>query len=121
MKQSDKQWAFLRDVATLISYIGMCGWKASGGDLFRSYAEQQRVVDAGLSKAKPGSGRHEARMAIDLNFWDESGKYLPDLDRKTHDTKFAHIADFWESINPKNKAGFFFTSLYDPYHFERLD
>ena len=123
MSLSDKQWSFLRNVADLINYIDECGWKATGGDLERSYAEQQRKVDAGLSKAPAGKSRHNMRLAIDLNFWDAEGSYLPKLPltREQHDEKFKLIADYWESLHPKNKAGLYFNSLYDPYHFERGD
>jgi len=121
MSMSDNQWTFLRNLADLIEFIADSGWKATGGDLFRSYAEQERVHGAGLSKAKPGESRHGFRMAIDLNFWDETGAYLPKLPltREQHDEKMRFIADYWEFLNPKNKAGLNFKSLYDPYHFER--
>jgi len=123
MSYSDKQWDFLRNVGSLISYIGMIGWKATGGDLLRSYAEQQRKYDAGLSKAKPGTGRHEKKMAIDLNFWDESGDYVPGLNLTQEDLikKMKPIADYWEGLSENNCAGLYFESIFDPYHFERMD
>ncbi len=123
MSMSDKQWSFLRNVADLINYIDECGWKATGGDLERSYAEQQRKVDTGLSKAPAGKSRHNVRMAIDLNFWDETGAYLPKipLTEEQHDFKMKSISDYWESLHPKNKAGLNFKTFRDPYHFERSD
>ncbi len=123
MSMSDKQWMFLKDVAHLIEYIHSIGWKATGGDLERSYAEQERKYGAGLSKAPAGKSRHNVRMAIDLNFWDETGAYLPKLPLtdEQHDDKFRLIADYWESLHPKNKAGLNFETFRDPYHFERSD
>ena len=55
MSRKDEQWAFLLDVADLIKYIEVIGFTAVGGELKRSYAEQQRKYDAGLSKAKAGN------------------------------------------------------------------
>ena len=73
MSLSDKQWLFLKDVARFIGFIEEIGWKATGGDLLRSFLEQKRKYKAGLSKAEPGTGKHEKKLAIDLNFWDETG------------------------------------------------
>jgi len=123
MSYSDKQWEFLKDLAKLIKFIEYRGWKATGGDLERSYAEQERKYGAGLSKAKAGKSRHNVKMAIDLNFWDESGTYLPKLPltKDDHDDKMEFIAQYWEGLSDKNRAGLYFKSIYDPYHFERLD
>ena len=79
----------------------------------------------GRSKAHAGESRHNSRMAIDLNFWNVDWIHMPfierDLGRDEHDTQLALIADYWESLNPKNKAGLYFKSFRDPYHFERGD
>ena len=121
MSMSNTQWSFLQDVAILICFIRDRGWKATGGDLLRSYAEQERKYGAGLSKAMAGESKHQFKLAIDLNFWDETGAYLPKLPltEEQHDEKFKFIADYWESLNPKNKAGLNFKTFRDPYHFER--
>ncbi len=118
---SDNQWTFLRNLRDLIAFIDEAGWKATGGDLLRSYAEQERKYGAGLSKARAGESKHQFKLAIDLNFWDETGAYLPKLPltEEQHDEKFKFIADYWESLNPKNKAGLNFKTFRDPYHFER--
>lgn len=125
MSYSNRQFAFLKDVALLIMYCAQQGFKVTGGELWRSNEEQDRKYRAGLSKAKAGESKHQARMAIDLNFWNIDGKYLPyverDEGRDEHDTQLALIADYWESLNPKNRAGLYFKSLRDPYHFERMD
>ena len=125
MTYSNRQWSFLKDVALLITYIAKEGWKATGGDLYRSNAEQDRLFDEGLSKARAGQSRHNSRMAIDLNFWDEHGSYMEmprdKIHRVTHKNKMAFIGEYWKSLHPKNRWGGDFNSIYDPYHFERID
>ena len=123
MSYSNKQWSFLKDVSLLITFIAKSGWKATGGDLWRSNEEQNRLYSIKRSRAKAGESQHNNRMAIDLNFWDENGDYMPiqaeTIGREAHDEKLKFIADYWESLHPKNKAGLYFDSIYDPYHFER--
>lgn len=125
MSYSNKQWSFLKDVALLITFCAKRHWKVTGGELWRSSEEQDRKYRLGLSKARGGESKHQSRMAIDLNFWNEDGIYMPyierDEGREEHDRQLALIADYWESLNPKNKAGLRFKTFRDPYHFERGD
>jgi hypothetical protein len=122
---SNKQWSFLKDLSLLITFIAKSGWKATGGDLERSYAEQDRKYGAGLSKSKGGESRHNYKMAIDLNLWNADGIYMPyierDFGREAHDEMLAEIVEYWESLNHKNRAGLNFKTFRDPYHFERGD
>jgi hypothetical protein len=122
MTQSDHQWKFLKDVSKFIQYCDMIGWKVTLGHGWRSPEEQQRLFDAGLSKAKPGQSQHEKRKAVDLNFWDEEGVYLPTYKIKAyHDAAMMKLANYWEDLDPKNRAGLKFHGFRDPYHFERMD
>lgn len=125
MSYSNRQWAFLKDVSLLINFIAKSGWKATGGDLYRSNPEQERLFNMGRSNARPGESRHGSRMAIDLNFWDSDGAYmgiqLDILGRDKHQEKMQFIGDYWKSLHPKNKWGGEFKSLYDYGHFERGD
>jgi len=125
MSYSNRQFSFIKDFALLVMFCAQQRWKVTGGDLWRSDAEQERLYDMGRSKAHAGESRHNSRMAIDLNFWNVDGIHMPfierDLGRDEHDTQLALIADYWESLNPKNKAGLYFKSFRDPYHFERGD
>lgn len=125
MSYSNRQFSFLKDVSLLITFIAKNGWKATGGDLYRSNPEQERLFKMGRSNARAGESRHNSRMAIDLNFWDSDGGYmgvqLDEMGRDKHQAKMQFIGDYWKSLNPKNKWGGEFKSLYDYGHFERGD
>ena len=125
MSYSNKQFSFLKDVALLIMYCAQQRWKVTAGRMYSSNEEQDRLYKEGLSNAKAGESRHNCRMAIDLNFWNVEGVYMPFVENEEgkdeHDSQLAKIADYWESLNPKNRAGLYFKSIRDPYHFERGD
>ena len=125
MSYSNRQFSFIKDVALLVMFCAKQYWKVTGGDLYRSNEEQERKYQQGLSKAHGGESRHQFRMAIDLNLWNIDGVYMPyverDEGREEHDKQLKLITDYWESLNPKNKAGLNFKTFRDPYHFERGD
>ena len=118
-----EQWFFLRDLGFLINFIMRSPFTAIGGELQRSYAEQQRKLDAGLSKAKPGESQHQHLRAIDLEFF-KDGTWLkvPDNEeaQKEHKEILQRFGNYWESLSPKNRWGGNFTTIYDPNHFERV-
>lgn len=122
MARSD-QWAFLLDVADLIKYIEVCDFSAVGGELKRSHQEQERLYNLGLSKAKGGESRHQQLMAIDIDFFNEVGRWLKVPTEKTaikeHRELLAPFGKFWEGLDEKNRWGGNFKSIYDPNHFER--
>lgn len=122
MSYSDRQWAFLKDAGKLIAHIDEIGWKATGGDLYRSNDEQERKYKAELSKAKGGQSRHQSKMAIDLNLWDENGAYIPHLELEPEELKdkLIPVAEYWKDLNPKNRWGGDWR-FFDPFHFERID
>jgi len=123
MSRMSEQWAFLQDVAVLIQYIRDVGYKAVGGELMRSREEQQRKYDTGVSKAKPGESQHQHLKAIDLEFFDKTGKWMkvPSNEgaQKEMKAELQAFGDYWELLNEKNKWGGNFKSLFDPNHFER--
>jgi len=125
MLRREKQWAFLLDVAELINYIEVLDFSAVGGELQRSYAEQQRKFDAGLSKARPGFSLHQKLQAIDIEFFSEVGVWLRVPSNKEEQARHREIlkplGDFWEGLDENNHWGGNFSTLYDPNHFERRD
>lgn len=120
MKFSDKQWDFLKNVSQLIQFIDMIGWKATGGDLYRSPEAQDLKHKQGLSRARAGESRHQDKLAIDLNLWDQNGVYIPSLELAEEELKdkLAIVANYWRELHPKNHWGGDW-DFFDPYHFER--
>ena len=110
MNLSDEQAAFLLDACKLIEYATQRGWTVTGGELFRTQAQQEIYFKEG--KTKTMQSNHMRRLAIDLNFLRE-GK--PVWDKAT----LQELGSFWESLHPKNRWGGNFKSLPDVPHFER--
>jgi hypothetical protein len=97
MTLSDEQWAFLQDVARLITFCAEHGMKLTGGELFRTVEQQKIYVDTGLSKTM--DSKHLKRLAIDLNLFID-GKYRTDKEA------FKLPAEYWASLSPKNVSGY---------------
>jgi len=108
------QESFLQDVSKLIVFIFSNGFSATGGELLRPDEMQKIYYETGRSNIKSG-GYHQIKLAIDLNIF-KDGVYL---DKKTDKPILKPIADFWCSLNPLNRWGGDFSTIYDPYHFER--
>ena len=127
MSKRAEMWAYLQDEARLINYRASTTYTACGGERQRSYAEQQRKYDAGLSKARPGKSQHGKCKATDLDFFDKNGKWLKVPDQNDmigieyHKTLIKPYGDYWESLDPKNFWGGNIKGFYDPGHFERRD
>ncbi len=120
MKLSDHQWEFLQDLAKLITFIESKGWKATGGELYRTPEQQEIYVKTGRSKTY--NSYHLKRLAIDLNFfkpiYDENGKLIKyQLTWDYEDIK--PFGEYWESLNPLNRWGGNFKTFKDIPHFER--
>jgi hypothetical protein len=81
MGQVDKQWRFLKMVALLIGYADLCGYKLTGGDLYRD------------ERCKYGSKNsyHKKRLAIDVNLFID-GIYRQDT------AAYEKLGLFWESL-----------------------
>jgi hypothetical protein len=112
MKTSDHQWEFLQDVAWLINYAKEMGYKLTGGELYRTEFQHQYNIEHGLTKAKRSN--HQDRLAIDFNLFID-GKVIND---KKHPA-WVGLGVYWEGMNKLNRWGGNFTSINDPYHFER--
>jgi len=123
MKLSEKQHIFTLNVAKLIIWCYEQGFELSFGETFRTI-DQQRLYfegytllkigsDLKLAKAKAKSktlhSKHLSRLAIDLNLF-INGEYM------TEKEFYLPLAQYWESLHEKNKAGYFWG--WDANHFE---
>lgn len=106
-----EQHAFLQDAAKLITFAGEQGFYVTGGELFRTPEQQNIYIKTGRSKTM--NSNHLKRLAIDLNFISKEGVLVYDV------KQLQEIGKYWESLNPKNKAGMFWTTFKDVPHFER--
>lgn len=106
----EEQHAFLLDVAKLIQFASSKGFIITGGELYRTEAQQRLYIKQGKSTTK--ASNHLRRCAIDLNFfYNGSLTYSMEL--------LNPIGDFWESLNPKNSWGGHWKTFVDMPHFER--
>jgi hypothetical protein len=108
MTLSDHQWAFLQDVAKLITFCAGNGIKLTGGELWRTHEQQLIYVKAGMSKTM--DSKHLKRLAIDLNLF-INGELRHDKEA------FKVPAEYWASLSPENVSGYFWG--WDFNHFER--
>jgi hypothetical protein len=112
MNLNAEQNAFLLDVAKLIEFIRNTddGMMVTGGELFRTAEQEQIYVDSGRSHTM--NSNHLRRLAIDLNFI-QNGQIVSDK------SILQKYGDYWKSLNPLNRWGGEFTTIYDPGHYER--
>ena len=110
MNLSSQQFAFLTDVAKLIQFCYNRNIVVTGGELFRTPEQQAIYLKEG--KTKTANSNHLRKLAIDLNFI-IGGKLVYDK------AALQPYGDFWESLNPYNRAGMNFKSFPDTCHFER--
>jgi peptidoglycan L-alanyl-D-glutamate endopeptidase CwlK len=110
MSLSDEQAKFLLDACKLIEYATKKGWTVTGGEMYRTQAQQEIYFKEG--KTKTLQSNHMRRLAIDLNFL-KDGKPVWDK------SQLADVGKFWESLNSFNRWGGNFKSLPDTPHFER--
>lgn len=112
MNLNAEQNAFLGDVARLIEFIRNTdnGMLISGGELYRTAEQEQIYVDSGRSNTM--NSNHLRRLAIDLNFI-QNGQIVSDK------ATLQKYGDYWKSLNPINRWGGEFSTIYDPGHFER--
>jgi hypothetical protein len=109
---SKQQAAFLRDVAKLWERVWARGWDITGGELYRTAAQQEIYFKEGKSKTM--NSNHLKRLAIDLNFFNPKGEL------EVTKNGLQWIGDFWESLSPQNKWGGNYKSFLDCPHFERI-
>lgn len=112
MTLSDHQWHFLQDLARLIQWaLVQGGYKLTGGDLYRSEADQERLVREGKSRTLLSA--HRSRLAVDLNLFID-GVYQPSSE--------AHrpLGEFWKSLDPDHNVwGGDWVNFPDGNHYER--
>jgi hypothetical protein len=106
----DAQWAFLKDVATLIQFIESEGDMATGGELQRTLYQQQENIRKGVSKTL--NSLHLSKLAIDLAIFHD-GLWLQDRD------SLKKYGDFWQGLHPDNEWGGSWVSFPDIPHFQR--
>jgi len=110
------QTFFAVNVAKLIMYINSKQYSVTFGEAYRT-PEQAEIY------AKEGKGivhsQHTKRLAIDLNIFDKTGKYLS----VSEDLK--PFGDYWESLCSSHRWGGNFTKhggkIDDGNHFEMRD
>jgi hypothetical protein len=108
MTLSDHQWEFLKDIAKLVVFCDVQGYKLTGGELWRTVEQQRSYVDKKLSRTM--DSKHLKRLAIDLNLFID-GNYRIDK------AAFEPLAKFWASLSERNVSGYDWGWDYN--HFER--
>lgn len=95
MTLRQKQSLFVRLLAELIDFAHEEGYELTGGELWRSSFEANRLFNLGIGKK---DSLHCDRLAIDLNLF-KNGKYLA----KSED--HLELGMFWESLHPDCRWG----------------
>jgi len=115
MSLSEQQHLFLVDVAKVIRFVEGMHLRCTGGHLWRSPEEQQRLVDEGRSTTM--QSKHLSRLAIDFNFFrqDAKGRWILCMKKGI----LQPIGDYWEELSPYNAWGGNWESFVDLPHFER--
>ena len=119
MATSGDQAKFLQDVALLVQWAFSHDFKLTGGHLYRTEEEQQRMVNLRLSKTM--DSRHRVRCAIDLNIWYKGDPVWTKPADECHNL-IAPLGEFWESLSEKNSWGVRRREPdWDEMHFERKE
>ena len=109
IKLEDEQQIFADNVAKLIEYIYLKGYKCTVGEAYRT--AEQALIYAHEGKGIVNS-LHRERLAIDLNIFDANDKLLTTVKES------AIFGDFWESLHPLNRWGGRWIKRPDSDHFE---
>jgi hypothetical protein len=120
MGLSDTQWEFLQDVAELIVYAELKGYKLTGGELKRTVEQQKLYVKSGRSKTM--NSDHLKSLAIDFNIfydYDNDGDkdYTGSLDNAVDICE--DLGDYWKYLHPDNYWGGDWENFPDTPHFGR--
>lgn len=110
MSLQPEQTAFIKDVINLLNFAFAAGFEATGGELYRTQAQQDIYVKDG--KSKTSNSYHLKRLAIDLHFF-KDGAFIQDKGL------LQILGDYWERMNPLNSWGGNWSSFQDTPHFER--
>lgn len=92
----EHQKTFTRNIAHLIAHIFDSGYSCTLGEVYRTH--EQALLNARLGKGIVNSN-HCYRLAVDLNLFDASGKYLQGV------KDYEKFGIFWERLNPFNEWG----------------
>jgi hypothetical protein len=111
MKLSVNQQIFAQNVAKLITKIFDCSYSCTLGEAFRTEEQANIYAQKGIGIK---NSLHCKRLAIDLNLFSPSGKYLTSTDQ------YATFGAFWETLHPLNRWGGKFKRA-DGNHFEMKD
>ena len=106
MSLSDVQWEFLLDVAELITYAEINGYKLTGGELKRTKYQQAEYVLSGKSQTMASD--HLRSLAIDFNiFFDVDGDGDKEYTATTTDpvSVCRSLGDYWKSLHHDNGWG----------------
>ena len=129
MTLSDKQFQFLKDSTSLMQYIINKGWKLTYGETWRREETQKRLYELELTTTL--NSKHIKKLAIDLNIFvpqysinpaihtvEKSGQWFLLLNNKDNLPLVEDIGAYWENLHEGNKAGMFWKSFVDMFHFE---
>ena len=106
MRLGQHQEIFAQHLAMLIIYAGSLGYGVRVAEVFRTKYQQARYVKTGKSKTM--NSMHLKKCAADLFFQMEGKIVYPSV-----------LGEFWESLDPLNKAGMFWKNFKDAPHFQR--
>lgn len=108
MNRSAIQQIFAHNVAKLITKIFDCSYSCTLGEAFRTEEQANLYAAKGIGIK---NSQHCKRLAIDLNLFSPSGKYLTSTDQ------YETFGAFWETLHPLNRWGGHFQRA-DGNHFE---
>ena len=117
MSLVEEQWKFQKDLALFIIFAEMQGMMLTGGEQFRTKAQQALYFKTGLSQTM--NSKHLLRLAMDFNVFCKVDGHFVYL--STDELALKHgsiLGKFWKKLNPKkNVSGFDWG--WDFFHFER--
>lgn len=109
----EEQSTFATNLAHLILFANKIGFDVTFGEVKRTKEQQEIYLKEG--KSLTPNSLHLVSKAADLYFfYHSSGKELTD------GNYLNQIGSFWCKLNPKNRAGMYWSTLIDKNHFEML-
>ena len=102
MTLSDKQHAFAKDFARLLSFLIENGVKFTLGEGHRPQILQDIYFSEGASWTK--HSLHTQKLAHDINFFLD-GQYIGNMKPEEAKKRLQFIGDFWTSLSPENRWG----------------
>ena len=106
MTLGEHQEAFAKDFFKLLQKIFELGYKVRIGEVQRTQEQQEIYIRTGKSKTM--NSMHLKKCAVDL-FITLDGKIVYPKE----------IGEYWQSLDPLNQAGMFWTTFSDMPHYER--